>query len=407
MARVPRRLPGAAVEGLSPELKHLLATVDGSLDQEELAFVVGMSPEQTERALDQLMAQGLVTFAELEVEDRRAIEPPPRQVTADGIDLGADERVAIDALLELVTSGDYYRMLGLPRDATTKQIKTAYYKTGPRYHPDRYFSRSLGPYKHKIETIFSRLTKAHDTLRYSKRRDAYDSSLPPLKPGDRIPHAPRPSDPGPQRGSEPDLGRVSSAGPSPAGPPTSPRPPVPSDQGVPSTAPPRSSVPGPPPASVPPRASDPGGAPSRPSVARGPRIHSSVRKRDLSPEEIKAQRELIARKLRASISPPVDPMKQPAPTTEPKTGQRASDSLPPSQEVGRSAAEKIRDRFDHAVGGIRERRLQRYLETGRVAMLAGDFRAATAAFEQAQRICPDDPEIAEKVNEAARRAKSG
>jgi Flp pilus assembly protein TadD len=73
-------------------------------------------------------------------------------------------------------------------------------------------------------------------------------------------------------------------------------------------------------------------------------------------------------------------------------------------EVRKSAAEKIRKRFDMVGGAMRDRRLERYLEQGRVAFAAGDYRAAAAAYEQAARLAPDDEEIVEKARMAAERA---
>ena len=49
---------------------------------------------------------------------------------------------------------------------------------------------------------------------------------------------------------------------------------------------------------------------------------------------------------------------------------------------------------------VRERRLARYLDSGRQAMDKRDFKAAVAAFEQALRISPDDQYILDKIEEA-------
>ena len=171
-----------AKAGLSPEERHLLGAVDGSLSVDELAFIAGRSSLEVDTMLDRLEAKGLVSFG--------SAAPPPAPVgtaaSTDDIQLSAEARARIDHYDELARLADHYRLLDLPRDATTDEIKKAYYRLAPKFHPDKYYGKRLGPFKTKIEKIFASLTRAHDTLRYEKRRTAYDATLPPLRPGDRI-----------------------------------------------------------------------------------------------------------------------------------------------------------------------------------------------------------------------------
>ncbi|MEZ4442579.1 MAG: DnaJ domain-containing protein [Polyangiaceae bacterium] len=142
----------------------------------------------------------------------RIAAPPPTPVgtaaSTDDIQLSreAEARAHVRSLRQLTARlADHYRLLDLPRDATTDEIKKAYYRLAPKFHPDKYYGKRLGPFKTKIETIFASLTRAHDTLRYEKRRTAYDATLPPLRPGDRIGVASRRARPparlGPCRGA--------------------------------------------------------------------------------------------------------------------------------------------------------------------------------------------------------------
>src|SRR6185295_11523078 len=71
----------------------------------------------------------------------------------------------------------YYELLGIPDQADKKQIKSAYYLMAPEFHPDKFFRKKLGSYKHKIEGIFNRITLAHDVLTSKQRRAEYDEYL--------------------------------------------------------------------------------------------------------------------------------------------------------------------------------------------------------------------------------------
>ena len=43
---------------------------------------------------------------------------------------------------------------------TKKEIKAAYYRMAPEFHPDRWFRRELGSFKSRLEAIFTRITEA-------------------------------------------------------------------------------------------------------------------------------------------------------------------------------------------------------------------------------------------------------
>ena len=64
---------------------------------------------------------------------------------------------------------DHYIVLGIPRGASTQQIKTAYRRGAKRLHPD--VCGNLHP------DAFRELTDAYETLSDEKKRRAYDAAL--------------------------------------------------------------------------------------------------------------------------------------------------------------------------------------------------------------------------------------
>ncbi|XP_016093079.1 dnaJ homolog subfamily B member 9-like [Sinocyclocheilus grahami] len=64
---------------------------------------------------------------------------------------------------------DYYDILGVPKDASERQIKKAFHKLAMKYHPDKNKSPDA-------ETKFREIAEAYETLSDEKRRLEYDQS---------------------------------------------------------------------------------------------------------------------------------------------------------------------------------------------------------------------------------------
>src|SRR3977135_433285 len=81
------------------------------------------------------------------------------------------------------TKTEYYELLGVPKKASTKDIRTAFRKLARKYHPD------LNPGDKSSEEKFKQLQEAYDVLSDSKKRQMYDQygfysdNLPPGGPG--------------------------------------------------------------------------------------------------------------------------------------------------------------------------------------------------------------------------------
>jgi len=69
---------------------------------------------------------------------------------------------------------DYYKILGIDKGATEKDIKAAYRKLARKYHPDR------NPGDKKAEERFKQISQAHDVLSDPDKRKAYDRGSGPF-----------------------------------------------------------------------------------------------------------------------------------------------------------------------------------------------------------------------------------
>jgi curved DNA-binding protein len=63
---------------------------------------------------------------------------------------------------------DYYKILGVSRDATQDQIKKAFRKLAVKYHPDK------NPGNKEAEAMFKEITEAYEVLSDPEKRRRYD-----------------------------------------------------------------------------------------------------------------------------------------------------------------------------------------------------------------------------------------
>lgn len=70
-------------------------------------------------------------------------------------------------------SENYYTILGLPKNATTQQIRGRFLQLVRERHPDRFGDDE----KERVEEEFQRITQAYNVLHDPRRRSKYDQEL--------------------------------------------------------------------------------------------------------------------------------------------------------------------------------------------------------------------------------------
>lgn len=216
--RTPKRRLDCDVMSLplSPEEAFLLSRIDDQVNEAELALLAGLDISLVQPALQRLAELGAIrlesvtrrppagemtavvteAFAGVRLQPpvADAVEAPtgpyPISELEELCDLGVDEKRKILDLYYRLDELTHYALLRVPRSADKRAIKRAYYELAPNFHPDRHFRKDLGSFKPKMETIFGRLTLAHDTLTREADRAAYDAQLGPPQPK---PSAPPPA----------------------------------------------------------------------------------------------------------------------------------------------------------------------------------------------------------------------
>jgi curved DNA-binding protein CbpA len=107
----------------------------------------------------------------------KAIDSARQALLDEVCDLDAEQRVKVLDLFDRLDDVTHYELLDIAPTATKKEVKSAYYKLAPNFHPDRFFRREMGSFKWRMEAIFARITEAQETLVSKARRAEYDALL--------------------------------------------------------------------------------------------------------------------------------------------------------------------------------------------------------------------------------------
>jgi len=155
---------------LIPLESYILSRIEAPITVNEVGAMSGLADADAHRAVCALVAAG---FLKLLGRDQESDEAPA--VEADN----SSERLSEDVArkLHFATTADYYDILGLTRQASSADIKAAYYHLAKKYHPDRHHQRDTTDLRPKLERLFALITQAYDTLSQSAERAAYDERI--------------------------------------------------------------------------------------------------------------------------------------------------------------------------------------------------------------------------------------
>ncbi|MDM7921916.1 MAG: DnaJ domain-containing protein [Pyrinomonadaceae bacterium] len=102
----------------------------------------------------------------------KAEEPPKPEP-----EKAADIKISLEEYLERVENAEtHYEVLGLASNANVGVIKQTYFGLAKLFHPDRYHKEKAATVK-RVQTAFTRLAHAHETLKTREGREAYDIKI--------------------------------------------------------------------------------------------------------------------------------------------------------------------------------------------------------------------------------------
>jgi curved DNA-binding protein CbpA len=170
---------------LSPEECFVLSRVDEHATLQTLCHLSVLGLTATCQILRRLAELGLVRIGDLPVPLPAASAPDPRpgptasapavNVLPDepDVDLKPEVRLAIRRLHARLGEMSFFQLLDIDPGADATAIRRAYFKRSKEFHPDRYFSKRLGPYRVMLDEIFKQISAAYHFLEDESQRIAY------------------------------------------------------------------------------------------------------------------------------------------------------------------------------------------------------------------------------------------
>lgn len=175
---------------LSSDQSLVLSFIDGGRSMQDLCTQSGIGDFNTLKAIYVLLSLRMVEAGTIKTEKEKqfvhetvcgtVVAPRQQQheAPADSLSVSATRQMIMTALAE-TTAQDYYRVLGINRNSTDDEIRKAYFKLAKLYHPDRHFLPELADLKQTLETLFTRVHAAYETLNTQAGRNQYNESISP------------------------------------------------------------------------------------------------------------------------------------------------------------------------------------------------------------------------------------
>ncbi|MCI0571151.1 MAG: DnaJ domain-containing protein [Myxococcaceae bacterium] len=182
--------------GLTPDEVVVLAQVGKVCTIAEVLQRSPFAEPQTLALLLSLRAKGAIAPARVQRPEHVGAASAALQ---EEVELDPERKQEILALEARAETVDHFSLLGVSAGASPAEVKRAFYALSQRFHPDRFYGRSLGSFRARVERLFLRLSEAHATLTDPERRQAYLKAHPELA----APPAPGPLTPPPREGGHP------------------------------------------------------------------------------------------------------------------------------------------------------------------------------------------------------------
>ena len=176
---------------LDQDQQAVFSHIDGRATIEEICSRTGLGDFNSLKAIYVLLALQIVEKGEIKPGEEKkfgrlpsrdagpAVRDPEERAKAAAArtEQQSASKEDIQQAFDKLGSQDHYQALALGYDATEPEIKKAYFRLAKLYHPDRHLNPEMADMKEKLETLFTRITDAYQTLSEKEKRKHYDSTV--------------------------------------------------------------------------------------------------------------------------------------------------------------------------------------------------------------------------------------
>lgn len=155
---------------LVPIESYVLSRIESPTVVSEVGAMSGLPESEAHKAICALVASGFLKV----IGDDKEEETVETASNKESIEKIQED---INRKLHFYNNADFYEILEIGRQASTGEIKAAYYQLAKKYHPDRYRQAEYDQIRNRLETLFARITQAYEALSQSGSRAAYDAKL--------------------------------------------------------------------------------------------------------------------------------------------------------------------------------------------------------------------------------------
>ncbi|GBD99153.1 chaperone protein DnaJ [bacterium BMS3Abin07] len=169
---------------LDDDDKDILALIDGKRMIKDILSLSSLSETDTLKTLFMLSSANIVQDISEIVSDEFTESPDlETEVEEDTISAMGEQTVEVphefiekvEDLHGRLDKLGHYDIFGLDENASSVDIKRAYYSLAKEFHPDRHFHLN-GDIKDKLSAIFTSLTNAYSTLNSPQKRSEYNET---------------------------------------------------------------------------------------------------------------------------------------------------------------------------------------------------------------------------------------
>lgn len=109
------------------------------------------------------------------VEKASAVSAEDADAASKALDAAEVMRQEVLSLVEGLAKRNLYELIGVAPNATTAEIRKAYFAAAKRFHPDALTHLGLADIKQQAAAVFARIAEANEVLRDPTKRAAYDA----------------------------------------------------------------------------------------------------------------------------------------------------------------------------------------------------------------------------------------